>query len=117
MSGLPTIVSIKVISYESKNVPIDILASYLIGLHCTREGDLTLSLIGDWKIKQKGSLIKPPIRWIKSFEKTDTFEVICRVVKNDVPYMPGKRVSTEYNIDEESIILLRDNTENIECIP
>ena len=113
----PTITSVRIVSYCSREISPELLASYLIGLSCTRSGTLTLSLIPGRRIKQKGSIIKPPIRWITSFEENAEFEVVCTVSQENVPYMPGESVSTELSTDNKSIVFLRNNSKNVEYVP
>ncbi|CAO3620946.1 unnamed protein product [Cunninghamella echinulata] len=86
MNNFPVITSIKVNSYESKKIDIEKLATYLIGLRCSNVGTIHLKLSCGWQFTQRGAIIKPPIRWLHSFEKNASFDIECNVTNNDVAF-------------------------------
>lgn len=107
------ITGVKVNSYESRKMKLELLVSYLIGLTCSRTGILHLELEPDWNLKQTGSLIKPPIRWIHSFEKNASFDFEC-YVNNDpaMQYMPGRQLQPQYTSDGEPCVFFGHYPEN-----
>lgn len=116
MNGTPVITSIKVNSYESKKINVEKLASHLIGLKCSNTGHIHLKLSSGWQLSQKGAIIKPPIRWLHSFERNASFDIECNITNDDVPNMQNCNLRQEYQPDGESIIFFWDNPENTECV-
>lgn len=116
MNNFPVITSIKVNSYESKKIDIEKLATYLIGLRCSNTGTIHLKLSCGWQLTQRGAIIKPPIRWLHSFEKNASFDIECNVTNNDVSDMQNIRLQQEHQFDGESIIFFWNNPENVERI-
>jgi hypothetical protein len=68
--------------------------SYLLGLECDRAGILRLKLQKNKSMVQVGPIIHPPIRWIDSFERNASFDLMCTVTNERVPYMPGGCLSS-----------------------
>jgi hypothetical protein len=86
------ITQVRIISYNSNTISINYIASYLLGLKCLSKGTLKLTLHPYNKLVQEGPIVKPPIRWISSFARNETFRIECTVTDKKVPYMPGKEM-------------------------
>jgi hypothetical protein len=112
-NDMAVISGVKVHSYESRKMKLEKIISYILGLTCSDSGKLYLELEPGWHLKQTGPVIKPPIRWIRSFERNATFDFEC-YVKNDstMQYMPGKEVQPTSNSGEESCVFFGDYPEN-----
>jgi hypothetical protein len=112
-SDIAVITGIKVNSYESRKMKLEILISYILGLSCSNAGKLHLELEPDWHLKQTGPVIKPPIRWIHTFEKNASFDFEC-FVDNDptMQYMPGKEVRPVSTFDEEPFLFFGNYPKN-----
>lgn len=115
----PAVISgIKVYSYESRKIRLEKTVSYILGLTCSTAGKLHLELEPGWKLKQSGPAIKPPIRWIQSFERNASFDFEC-IVHNDplMQYMPGKDVQPTQRPKQESYVFFGNYSKNPQCIP
>lgn len=75
----PKIVEVKIIWYESCIIPYTLLLEQLMYKDCDTRGELVLELREGLKLSQKGPYLIPPINWLFSFDKRDTFKLICEV--------------------------------------
>ncbi|KAM3578256.1 hypothetical protein VKS41_009328 [Umbelopsis sp. WA50703] len=112
-NDMAVISGVKVHSYDSRKMKLEKLISFVLGLTCTETGKLYLALEPGWHLKQVGPIIKPPIRWVRTFEKNATFDFEC-YVKNDstMQYMPGREVQPTCISDKESFIFFGNYPEN-----
>ena len=110
---MAVISGVKVHLYESRKMKLEKLISFVLGLTCTETGKLYLALKPGWHLKQVGPVIKPPIRWVRTFEKNASFDFEC-YVKNDstMQYMPGREVQPTCVSDKESFIFFGNYPEN-----
>jgi hypothetical protein len=112
-NDMAVISGVKVLSYESRKLKLEKIISFILGLTCSESGKLYLELEPGWHLKQKGPIIKPPIEWIRSFERNASFDFEC-YVKNDstMQYMPGREVQPSHKLEQESFIFFGNYPEN-----
>lgn len=111
---MAVIVGIKVYSYESRKLKLEKIISYILGLTCSDSGRLHLELEPGWKLKQSGPLIKPPIRWIHSFERNASFDFECYVDNDPITkYKPGKDVQPTFISEGKSYVFFGNYPESI----
>jgi hypothetical protein len=110
---MAVITGIKVYSYESRKMKLEKIISYILGLTCSYPGKLHLELEPGWHLKQSGPIIKPPIRWIRTFERNASFDFECYVNNDDsMQYLPGREVQPTFTSEPKPFIFFGNYSEN-----